>query len=436
MSQTHPVIAIVGRPNVGKSTLFNCITKTRDAIVSDRPGLTRDRQYGYGSFENHTFIVVDTGGIGAEEDTIDNLMARQSWQAINESDVIMFLVSAREGLTVADRLIAEKLRVLNKPIFLVMNKVDGLDPHIAASDFHVLGLGEPIAIAAAHNRGINNLLEKLLANFTPIEAKIDEQNGIKIAIVGKPNVGKSTLVNRMLGEERVVVYDEPGTTRDSVFIHLERRGKHYVLIDTAGVRRRAKVTDLIEKFSVIKTMQAIDECNVVIMLIDAHENVAEQDLKLLGHIVNSGKALVIAVNKWDGLESEAKEWIKRELQRRLVFVDYAAWHFISALHGSGVGDLFLSVEKAYASAMKSLSTAKITEILEQIVTAHPPHLVKGKKIKLRYAHIGGHNPPIIVIHGKRAELLPNAYKRYLENSFRKSLRLVGTPIKIELREGT
>jgi GTP-binding protein len=434
MSHTHPVIAIVGRPNVGKSTLFNCITKTRDAIVADQPGLTRDRQYGYGSFANHTFIVVDTGGIGAEEDTIDNLMARQSWQAIDESDVIIFLVNAREGLTAADQFVAEKLRVLNKPIFLVMNKVDGLDPHMVASDFHALGLGEPIAIAAAHRRGINNLLEKLLADFAPVEEKIVEQPGIKIAIVGKPNVGKSTLVNRMLGEERVVVYDEPGTTRDSVFIHLERRGKHYVLIDTAGVRRRAKVTDVIEKFSVIKTMQAIDECNVVIMLIDARENIAEQDLKLLGHIIDSGKALVIAVNKWDGLETEEKEWIKKELQRRLVFVDYAAWHFISALHGSGVGDLFMSVEKAYASAMKSLPTAKITKILEQIVATHPPPLVKGKKIKLRYAHLGGHNPPIIVIHGKQVELLPGSYKRYLENAFRKSLRLIGTPIKIELRE--
>lgn len=435
MSHTHPVIAIVGRPNVGKSTLFNCITKTRDAIVADQPGLTRDRQYGYGSFANHMFIVVDTGGIGAEEDTIDNLMARQSWQAIDESDVIIFLVDAREGLTVADQLIAEKLRVLNKPIFLVMNKIDGLDEHIAASDFHALGLGKPIAIAAAHYRGINNLLEKLLTNFVPVEEKIVEKAGIKIAIVGKPNVGKSTLVNRMLGEERVVVYDEPGTTRDSVFIHLERRGKHYVLIDTAGVRRRARVTDVIEKFSVIKTMQAIDECNVVIMLIDARENIAEQDLKLLGHIIDSGKALVIAVNKWDGLESEEKEWIKKELQRRLVFVDYAAWHFISALHGSGVGDLFMSVEKAYASAMRSVSTAKITKILEQIITAYPPPLVKGKKIKLRYAHIGGHNPPIIVIHGKQVELLPNSYKRYLENAFRKNLQLIGTPIKIELREG-
>lgn len=434
MAQTHPVIAIVGRPNVGKSTLFNCITKTRDAIVADRPGLTRDRQYGYGSFEKHTFIVVDTGGIGAEEDTMDNLMARQSWQAIYESDVIIFLVNAREGLIATDQLIAEKLRVLNKPIFLVMNKIDGLDAHIAASDFHALGLGEPIAIAAAHHRGINNLLENLLANFTPAEEEVIEQAGIKIAIVGKPNVGKSTLVNRMLGEERVVVYDEPGTTRDSVFIHLERRGKHYVLIDTAGVRRRARVTDVIEKFSVIKTMQAIDECNVVIMLIDARENIAEQDLKLLGHIIDSGKALVIAVNKWDGLESEEKVWIKKELQRRLVFVDYAAWHFISALHGSGVGDLFVSVEKAYASAMKSLSTAKITKILEQIVAIHPPPLVKGKKIKLRYAHIGGHNPPIVVIHGKRVELLPGSYKRYLENTFRKSLQLIGTPIKIELRE--
>jgi len=432
--QQHLVIAIVGRPNVGKSTLFNCITQTRDAIVADSPGLTRDRQYGYGSFENHSFIVVDTGGIGEVADTLDNLMAKQSWQAINEADVIVFLVDAREGLTSADQLIVKKLRTLNKPFFLVMNKIDGLDAHVAAAEFHALGLGEPIAIAASHRRGINVLLEKIFAEFSPL--KIEETKeplGIKIAVVGKPNVGKSTLVNRMLGEERVVVYDEPGTTRDSIFIHLERRGKHYVIIDTAGIRRRRNVTEKIEKFSVIKTLQAIDESNVVIMLIDARENVAEQDLKLLGHIIQSGRALVIAVNKWDGLEDEVKEQVKRELQRRLMFVDYAAWHFISALHGSGVGNLFTSIEKAYKSAMQTFSTSQITEILERIVEAHPPPLVKGRSIKLRYAHMGGHNPPIIVIHGKKLELLPLSYKRYLENSFRKALHLVGTPIRIELR---
>lgn len=434
--QKFPVITIVGRPNVGKSTLFNCITRTRGAIVADMPGLTRDRQYGYGSFENHSFIVVDTGGIGEAADTLDNLMAKQSWQAIDEADVIIFLVDAREGLTAADRLIVKKLRILNKKFFLVMNKIDGMNEHIAAAEFHALGLGAPITIAALHHRGINVLLKKLFAGFSSLE--IEETKvleGIKIAVVGKPNVGKSTLVNRMLGEERVVVYDEPGTTRDSIFIHLERRGKHYVIIDTAGVRRRRKVTEKIEKFSVIKTLQAIDESNVVIMLIDAREKVAEQDLKLLGHIIESGRALVIAVNKWDGLEDEVKEQVKRELQRRLKFVDYAAWHFISALHGSGVGNLFTSVEKAYASSMKNFPTSQITGILERIVAAHPPPLVKGRRIKLRYAHIGGHNPPIIVIHGKQIELLPVSYKRYLENAYRASLHLVGTPIRIELRTG-
>jgi len=436
MVQKHPVIAIVGRPNVGKSTLFNCFTKSRDAIVADQPGLTRDRQYGYGVFEDRSFIVVDTGGIGVEEETLDNLMAKQSWQAINESDVIIFLVDARDGLTAADQIIAKKLRTSNKPILLVMNKIDGLDAHVAAADFHALGLGEPIAIAAAHRRGINVLLEKVLVKFPPVEEKIaEEKAGIKIAIVGKPNVGKSTLVNRLLGEERVVVYDEPGTTRDSIFVHLERRGKHYIIIDTAGVRRRRKVTEAIEKFSVIKALQAIDEANVVVFLIDAREGVAEQDLKLLGHIIDSGKALVIAVNKWDGLAEEEKEWVKRELQRRLIFVNYAKWHFISALHGSGVGNLFASIEQAYSAAMKSVSTSQITRILQQIVAAHPPPLVKGRRIKLRYAHIGGHNPPIIVIHGKQVEALPGSYKRYLENAFRKALQLIGTPIRIELKSG-
>jgi GTP-binding protein len=436
MVQKHPVIAIVGRPNVGKSTLFNCFTKSRDAIVADQPGLTRDRQYGYGVFEDRSFIVVDTGGIGVEEETLDNLMAKQSWQAINESDVIIFLVDARDGLTAADQIITNKLRTLNKPIFLVMNKIDGLDAHVAAADFHALGLGEPIAIAAAHRRGINVLLEKVLTKFPPVEEKAaEEKAGIKIAIVGKPNVGKSTLVNRFLGEERVVVYDEPGTTRDSIFVHLERRGKHYIIMDTAGVRRRRKVTETIEKFSVIKALQAIDEANVVVFLIDAREGVAEQDLKLLGHIIDSGKALVIAVNKWDGLAEEEKEWIKKELQRRLIFVNYAKWHFISALHGSGVGNLFASIEQAYNAAMKSVSTSQITYILEQIVTAHPPPLVKGRRIKLRYAHIGGHNPPIIVIHGKQVGALPGSYKRYLENAFREALQLIGTPIRIELKSG-
>jgi GTP-binding protein len=433
----QPVFAIVGRPNVGKSTLFNCLTKSRDALVANFPGLTRDRQYGYGVYDDKNFIVIDTGGIGTEEDTLENLMANQSWQAITEANVILFLVDAREGLTIADELIAQRLRMLNKPLFLVLNKIDGLDANLAAAEFHALGFGNQIEIAAAHRRGINNLLEKMLAGFAANTKQIEvaQQTTIKIAIIGRPNVGKSTLVNRILGEERVVVYDEPGTTRDSIFINFTRRGKDYIIIDTAGVRRRSRVTNVVEKFSVIKTLQAIAASNVVVFLIDATTNIAEQDLKLLGHIVDSGKSLVLAVNKWDGLAAETKEFVKQELQRRLVFLDYVKWHFISALHGSGVGNLFTTINKVYASAIKTVATSQLNTILAQIVAAHPPPLVKGKRVKLRYVHLGGHNPPIIVIHGKQVTLLPASYKRYLANAFREALKLIGTPVRIELREG-
>jgi GTPase len=436
ISESAPVIAIVGRPNVGKSTLFNCLTKTQDALVANRPGLTRDRKYGYGSSGNKSFIVIDTGGIGAEEDTIDNLMAEQAWQAIQEANIILFMVDARDGLTAIDELIAKRLRSLGKTLFLVLNKIDGVNSDIVSAEFHKLGFGQPLLIAAAHRRGINVLLEQVLAEVPESTEEADKRYpGIKIAIVGRPNVGKSTLINRMLGEERVVVFDEPGTTRDSIFIPLKRHGKEYTLIDTAGVRRRRKVTDVVEKFSVIKTLRAIELSNVVIFLIDAREGIADQDLKLLGFIIDSGRALVIAVNKWDGLSSGDREQVKRELQRRLVFIDYAKWHFISALHGSGVGDLFKTVERAYRSATKELATPKLTRILEDAVAAHSPPLVKGRRVKLRYAHAGGRNPPIIVIHGRRVEALPNAYKRYLESTFRKVLRLTGTPIRIAFKSG-
>ncbi|OGT30960.1 MAG: ribosome biogenesis GTPase Der [Gammaproteobacteria bacterium RIFCSPHIGHO2_12_FULL_35_23] len=430
-----PVIAIVGRPNVGKSTLFNQITKTRDALVADVPGVTRDRQYGDAEFEHKKFIIIDTGGVGDEEPhSIDPLMANQSWLAAAEATSILFLVDAKSGITAADEAVVKRLRKLKKTVYLVVNKTEGLDLDIALAEFYQLGLGEPIAIAAVHNRGIKQLLTKVTAGFSPIEAESQEdEKGIKIAIVGKPNVGKSTLVNRILGEERVVVFDQPGTTRDSIFIPFERFDKQYTLIDTAGIRRRSRIDDSLEKFSVIKTLQAIEAAQVVIFVIDARENITDQDLKLLGFVLRVGKAIIITVNKWDGLTSERREEVRRELERRLAFIDFARIHFISALHGTGVGDLYAFIDEAYAAAMQALSTAQATKLLEAAVAEHQPPMVGGRRIKLRYAHIGGHNPPIIVIHGNQLDKLPGAYKRYLVKYYRDKLKMIGTPIRLELK---
>ncbi len=429
-------IAIVGRPNVGKSTLFNQVTRTRDALVADMPGVTRDRQYGYADFQGRPFIVVDTGGVGEEASgSIDELMAEQSWQAVVEADSVLFMVDARAGVTPADSLIIKKLREYSKPIYLVVNKTDGLDTNIALADFYSLGLGEPIAIAASHNRGIKPLLAKVTAELPKQEAEElpVQARGIKIAAIGKPNVGKSTLVNRLLGEERVVVCDMPGTTRDSILIPYERHGKPYTLIDTAGIRRRSKVGEALEKFSIIKSLQAVEAANVVIFVIDARENISEQDLKLLGLILRAGRALVIAVNKWDGLTVDERERVKSELHRRLAFIDFARIHFISALHGTGVGDLYRFVEEAYTASMCDLTTPQATKLLEEAVAKHQPPLVNGRRIKLRYAHIGGHNPPIIVIHGNQLDALPGAYKRYLVKFFRSKLKMIGAPIRLELK---
>jgi len=432
----YPVIAIVGRPNVGKSTLFNILTKSRSAIVADQPGLTRDRQYGIGKYNNKEFIIIDTGGIGDKQDEIDNLMAQQTILAIEEADVIVFIVDAKAGLTAADELLVQRLRTYSKKVFLVLNKIDGLDQDLVTSEFYSLGFGTPIPIAAAHNRGIKQLLTTVLADFPEemtTEEKQSEQQGIKVAIVGRPNVGKSTLINKILGERRVTVFDKPGTTRDSIFIPFQRNGKQYTLIDTAGVRRRSKITDTVEKFSVIKTLQAIENCNVVVFLIDGREKIAEQDLKLLSFILDAGKAIVIAVNKWDSLSSTEKELNKKELQRRLTFIDYAKWHFISALHGTGVKNLFTDINKVYQAAYKQIDTNKLTKLLIQAQEKYQPPLIKGRRLKLRYAHLGGHNPPIIVIHGNQAILaLPYPYKRYLERFYRQHLKLEGTPIRIEL----
>jgi len=460
-----PVVALVGRPNVGKSTLFNRLTRSRNALVADYPGLTRDRQYGQAEVEEHPFIVIDTGGIHGDEQGIDALMAEQSLMAIEEADAVLFMVDARAGLTSADFGIADYLRKQDKKVFLVANKVDGIDADSAVAEFYSLSLGEHVhQIAAAHGRGVTQLLTLALTphiealskpesqendefdgNYEDqisdeeldkqnIDAAPEENDTIKLAIIGKPNVGKSTLTNRILGEERVVVYDMPGTTRDSVYIPMEHNGRSYTLIDTAGIRRRKNVTDIVEKYSVIKTLRAIEDSNVCLLLIDAREGISDQDLSLLGFILESGRSLVLAVNKWDGLEEHAKDRIKTELDRRLGFIDFARIHFISALHGTGVGHLYESVEEAFVSATKRISTAMVTKILDMAVFDHQPPMHQGRRIKLKYAHAGGYNPPIIIIHGNLAKKLPQSYKRYLMNYYRKSLKIMGTPIRIQFRE--
>ncbi|MBH3427260.1 ribosome biogenesis GTPase Der [Pseudomonas alkylphenolica] len=445
-----PVIALVGRPNVGKSTMFNRLTKTRDAIVGDLSGLTRDRQYGEARWQGRSFILVDTGGISGDEHGMDEKMAEQSLLAIEEADVVLFLVDARAGLTAADQMISEHLRKRNKRSFLVANKIDNIDPQMAIAEFSPLGMGNAIGVAGAQGRGVNNLLEAVLSDFPrDKEEEIDtdvaegeeavripgpsEKDGIKIAIIGRPNVGKSTLVNRMLGEERVIVYDQPGTTRDSIYIPFERNEEKYTLIDTAGVRKRGKIHEEVEKFSVVKTLQAIKDANVVIFVMDAREGVVDHDLNLLGFALEAGRAIVIALNKWDGMQPSERDYVKTELERRLFFVDFADIHFISALHGTGVGNLYQSVQNSFRSAVTRWPTSRLTQILEDAISDHQPPMVNGRRIKLRYAHLGGANPPIIVIHGNQVEKVPKSYSRYLENTYRRVLKLVGTPIRIEYK---
>ncbi len=437
-----PVIALVGRPNVGKSTLFNRFTRTRDALVADLPGLTRDRQYGEGRLGEHQFIVIDTGGLTGGEEGIDAHMADQSMQAVKEADIVLFMVDAHAGVTPADENLAKELRSTSKNISLVVNKIDGMDFDVVTAEFYRLGLGQPYGIAAAHNRGVSALISEVIAL---VSASMDEEadsvdmaivnKGIKIAAVGRPNVGKSTLINRMLGEDRVVVYDQAGTTRDSVYIPYERDGQAYTLIDTAGVRRRGKVSETVEKFSVIKTLQAIQDANVVVLVLDARENIVEQDLHLLGFVLDAGRSMVIAVNKWDGMDSEEKADVKKEIERRMGFVDFAKMHFISALHGTGVGNLYESINRAYESSKKSLSASFLTKILEDAIADHQPPMSHGRRIKLRYAHMGGSNPPTVIIHGNQTNSIPHVYRRYLENTFRRVMKLEGTPIRIEFKTG-
>ncbi len=431
-----PVIAIVGRPNVGKSTFFNRLTKTQNALVADFPGLTRDRQYGDVSFENKPFVVVDTGGIGVDDQAVDSLMSSQSAMALEEATRIFFLVDARSGLNVVDQLIAKRLRKLGKPIDLIINKIDGLDELTVASDFQSLGFASMYGVSATHGHGIQALLRAVTLDFpVPLAEHSLDSHQIHIAFVGRPNVGKSTLVNRILGEERVVVYDMPGTTRDSIAVPFERDEQAYVLIDTAGVRRKSRVDEKIEKFSIIKTLQSIKAAHVCLMLIDGSEGLTDQDLHLLGFIIESGKALVIAVNKWDGLDDEHKTHVQEDLSRKLHFANFAKIRFISALHGSGVGILFKDILQAYRSAIQQFSTPAITRLLHDMVIQHAPPLVNGRRIKLRYAHIGGHNPPLIVIHGNQLDALPDSYKRYLNKAYTEKLKLIGTPLKLEFKGG-
>ena len=431
-----PVIALVGRPNVGKSTLFNQLTRSRDALVADFAGLTRDRKYGEGKLGDMPYIVIDTGGISGDESGIDAAMADQSMMAIDEADVVLLMVDGREGLHSGDEALVKALRQKEKSFHLVVNKIDGVGEDVAASDFYRLGVADLHTIAASHNRGVHRLISDVLAPL-PATQSPDESlgHGIRIAVIGRPNVGKSTLVNRLLGEDRVVVFDQPGTTRDSIYIDYERRGQNYTLIDTAGVRRRKNVRESVEKFSIVKTLKAIADAHVTVLVMDAHEGIVEQDLHLLGQCIDAGRGLVVALNKWDGIDSDERDWIKSELHRRLQFIDYADIHFISALHGTGVGHLYESIHQAHKAATTTLSTNKLTRILEDAVASHPPPLVNGRRIKLRYAHAGGQNPPIVVIHGSQTDALPASYSRYLEKTFRRVLELHGTPIRIELRTG-
>lgn len=436
--------AIVGRANVGKSTLFNVLTNSRDALVFDFEGVTRDRQYGQSKYDDLDYLVVDTGGISDKDIGFDEFMAKQAEIAIDEANLIFFVVDGRSGLTSGDEYVANLLRQKNKKVVVVVNKVDGIEENSAIAEFYELGFEKVFPISAAHRRNIQKLLDKYLKkplveyyqDYTQTdEHKEKLRHGIHFSLIGRPNVGKSTLTNRMLGEERVVVFDMPGTTIDSVSIPFERHGKKYTIIDTAGVRRRGKIKQTLEKFSVVKTLQSIQDSNVVVAVVDAREGISDQDLSLIHFAIKNGRALVIAVNKWDGMTDEAKENIKKELKRRLFFLqDYVDIHFISALHGTNVGHVFESIDTAYECANKKITTADTTRLLQLAIEAHSPPMVGKFRIKLKYAHVGGHNPPVIVIHGNQLSKLPQSYKKYLENFFREALDFRGTPILFEFKQ--
>ncbi len=427
-----PTLVLVGRPNVGKSTLFNRLTKSRDAIVADQPGLTRDRHYGHGKLGKKPYLVVDTGGFEPLiKEGILHEMARQTEQAIAEADAVVFVVDARTGLTPHDKEIANKLRRIDRPVFVAVNKAEGLNQGMVEAEFHELGLGEPYAISASHGEGVRGLVEMALEEFPEPDDDEWHSDATRVAIVGRPNVGKSTLINTLLGEERVIAFDAPGTTRDSIEIDFERDGRKYVLIDTAGMRKRGKVFDSIEKFSVVKTLQAIEDANVVILMVDAQADVSDQDAHIADFIVQSGRALVVAINKWDGLDSYAREQTRQILQRKLKFLDFAKFHFISARDNVGLGNLFKSVDAAYSAAMTKLSTPRLTRVLADAIAKQAPAKHGVFRPKPRYAHQGGSNPPIIVIHGTAVDQITDSYKRYLKHTFRDAFRLQGTPLRIQ-----
>ena len=435
-----PVIAIVGRPNVGKSTFFNTLTGTRDALVADRPGVTRDRQYGILHHENTSCLIIDTGGIGEDEhdsQLVADLMTQQSLVAAEEADALIWLVDGRAGLTSIDESLAATFRKLGKPVFLAVNKLEGHDPTLGTSEFFKLGIDSVFAISAKRGDGIKQLLAELISLFPDIDTEIEEEHEhrTRLAVLGRPNVGKSTLVNRIIGEERVLTFDHPGTTRDSISIPFEKNGQEFLLIDTAGVRRKSKIDDVVEKFSVVKSFDAIEKAEIMILVVDASEAITEQDASLLGMIENSGKPLIIAINKWDGLDESHKERVKAQLSLKFGFIDYALIHYISALHGTGVGDLFNSIDKIKHSLDFEASTSDMTSILESAIAANPPMMIRGRRIKLRYAHLGGHSPVRVIIHGNQTHSIPNSYHRYLAKFFRKQLGLVGAPVLIDFKHG-
>jgi GTP-binding protein len=439
-----PVVALVGRPNVGKSTLFNRLTGTRDALVADFPGLTRDRRYGIGALGERRFIVIDTGGlaVGAAGE-IPALVAEQVDLAIEEANAVVLVVDYKTGVTSEDIRIAERLRrETDKVAAIAVNKVEGVPGEIATAEFHELGLGRVVGVSALHGHGVDELLETVVAPLlergaaTAAEAAaLTDEHGPKLAVIGRPNVGKSTLINRLLGAKRLITSEEPGTTRDSILVPCERDGRKFVLVDTAGVRRRARVSEAVEKYSVVQTLQAIEDAGAVIAVLDAREGVTEQDLHVIGIAAERGRALVIAINKWDGLTSGQRREVERQVARRLDFVPFATVHYTSALHGSGIAEVVDAALKAYASAGAEFTTPRLNRVLEDATLANPPPLVRGRQVRLRYAHQGGRYPPLIVVHGGQVERLPDHYKRYLENTFRTALKLTGTPVRVELRTG-
>ena len=430
-------IALVGRPNVGKSTLFNALTRTRDALVADLPGLTRDRRYGYVRIQGRDVVAIDTGGLADDRDPVSTLVSGQVVLAIEESDVVVLVLDAREGLTGTDQRIADRLRRHGKPILLAANKIDGLDETVAPAEFHALGLGEPIPIAAMHRRGIGRITAAL-AGILPAHELHDaprRDDGIRVCIIGRPNTGKSTLVNRLVGDTRVLAHDAPGTTRDSVEVPFNHGERRYVLIDTAGIRRRSRVSETIEKFSIVKALDAIANSDVAIILLDASTGLSDQDTSLLGLVLDGGRAPVIAINKWDRPGREARDALRADARRRFVFAPFCPVCSISALHGSGLAELMRRVDVCHRSAFAKLTASRLTRELEKALEQTPPPLVRGRRIKLRYAHQGGSNPPIVVVHGNQTDLVPASYRRYLAGRFRAAFALVGTPLRIEFRAG-